>query len=80
MSEDELVKILQDGFPGDKVTVGGDGHHFETRIISDKFEGLKLLDRHKLVYSFVDDRLKNGSLHALNIHAVTTSEWQNING
>lgn len=47
--------------------------HFKLRIVSDKFEGLPLVQRHQLVYGLLSKEFEGG-LHALNIKAKTPKE------
>lgn len=47
--------------------------HFSVTIISQKFEGLNRISRHRLVYDAVGD-LMDTEIHALNIKAFTPSE------
>ncbi|MES1963910.1 BolA family transcriptional regulator [Psychrobacter sp. AH5] len=56
----------------------GKESHFKLTIVSEAFEGKRLVARHQLVYKTVDPLLtsKGGSIHALAIHAYTPSEWQ----
>ncbi|HYX85481.1 MAG TPA: BolA/IbaG family iron-sulfur metabolism protein [Gaiellales bacterium] len=66
---DQVRELLQAAFPGGQVEVwpfsGED--HLSTRIRSDRFHGLKLIDQHRLVYAPVQHLLDNGSIHALEI-------------
>ncbi len=60
---------LHRGHPG-----AADGRgHFRVRIVSDRFEGLPRLARHRLVYSAVDELMQT-DIHALNIEAVSENE------
>ena len=52
------------------------GGHIQIKIVSSKFEGLSLLDRHKLVYEALDGMIKN-EIHALGLKTISTSEWIN---
>ena len=52
------------------------GGHIQIKIISSTFEGLSLLDRHKLVYEALDGMIKN-EIHALGLKTISTSEWIN---
>lgn len=52
----------------------GSESHFKLVIASDRFEGKRLLGRHRLVNRALADALA-GSVHALAIHAVTPDEW-----
>ena len=47
--------------------------HFSVTIVSQKFEGLNRISRHRLVYDAVGD-LMHTEIHALNIKALTPSE------
>lgn len=49
------------------------GGHFSVRIVSEQFQGLAPLARHRLVYSALDD-LMAGPIHALAITALTPDE------
>ena len=49
------------------------GGHYNLRIVSSKFEGLKLVTRHRLVYDSVHDMMHR-DIHALAITALAPSE------
>jgi BolA protein len=49
------------------------GGHYRLRIVSNKFEGHKLVMRHRLVYDSVHDMMHK-EIHALAITAVAPSE------
>ena len=46
--------------------------HLNVRIVSDVFKGKNLLDRHRLIYQALDEPLKDGRIHALELTAETT--------
>lgn len=50
--------------------------HFSVTIISEKFEGLNRISRHRLVYDAVGD-LMHTEIHALVIQALSPSETPN---
>ncbi|KAG8463337.1 hypothetical protein KFE25_004848 [Diacronema lutheri] len=52
----------------------GSETHFKVVIVSDKFEGAKLLDRHRVVNSALASEL-SGDVHALSIVAKSPSQW-----
>ena len=52
------------------------GKHFQINIVSSTFEGLSLLDRHKLVYLALDGMIKN-EIHAIGLKTIATSEYIN---
>ena len=47
--------------------------HFNVQVVSDDFENLSQLQRHKIVYKTVNSLLHQ--IHALSITAMTTSEF-----
>ena len=57
---------------------GMNGHdaiesHFNVRIIADCFEGLGLVQRHKMIYTLLDEEMRGG-IHALSIYSKTPAE------
>lgn len=53
----------------------GSESHFKVVIVSDKFEGKRLIQRHRAVNACLADELSN-YIHALAIHTYTLDEWQ----
>lgn len=51
------------------------GGHYRLKIVSERFEGLKLVMRHRLVYDSVHDMMHT-EIHALAITALAPSEAQ----
>jgi BolA protein len=49
------------------------GGHYRLKIVSNRFEGLKLVMRHRLVYDSVHDMMHT-EIHALAITALAPSE------
>lgn len=50
----------------------GTRDHFSITVVSDHFKGKNLLDRHRMVYQALDEPMKDGRIHALEIKAETT--------
>jgi len=76
MRMDYYSDQVEKSISGAKANVTGDGSKFEAEVISDEFEGLPPLKRHKLVYAVLDEHIKSGAIHALSIRAFTNTEWQ----
>jgi len=49
--------------------------HFKVVIVSEQFDGVSLLQRHREVNNVLQDELKNG-VHALSITAKTSLQWE----
>ena len=54
------------------------GGHFQVMLVSNQFEGMNQIARHRMVYQAVAD-LMPGRIHALAIKAYTSSEFEESN-
>ena len=61
-----------------KVPVGSETH-FKIQIVSKSFDNLNLVNRHKLIYSCLDEEIKGG-VHALSLDCRTEEQWKNNQG
>jgi BolA protein len=57
----------------------GSESHFKVVLVSEMFEGQRLLIRHKTVNQLLKEELAN-DIHALAIHTYTAQEWVKKNG
>mgnify|MGYP000548411822 CR=1 FL=1 len=48
--------------------------HFKVTLVSDSFDGKRLLQRHRAVNTELSDELA-GEVHALALHTYTQTEW-----
>ncbi|MCB1876926.1 MAG: BolA family transcriptional regulator [Chromatiales bacterium] len=48
--------------------------HFKVIVVSERFEGERLLNRHRMVNRALAEEFNNG-LHALALHTMTPDEW-----
>ncbi len=70
ISEEALTALIQEAFPGAEVAVfdtTGTLDHYRVYIASPAFAGKNLIEQHQLVYSALDEALKDGRVHALEI-------------
>ena len=74
MNTQDIQQLIETGMPDAKVSVSGDEGKFTAQVISDQFEGLMPIKRHKLVYACVNEEITSGALHALTIIAKTPAE------
>lgn len=75
MEASEVKKCIEDGIPGAEAMVTADGNKFTAVVVSAEFEGRTMIAEHKMVYAAVDEHIKSGAVHALNIKAYTPEEW-----
>jgi len=74
MTKEEILGLIQAGMPEAKVEVlGDDGQHFEAIVISEAFEGKRLLQRHKIVYATLGEKMGN-EIHALRLKTLTPDQ------
>ena len=45
----------------------GGGDHFQVTVVSPRFQGLSLVDQHRLVYDALAEPLEDGTIHELRI-------------
>jgi stress-induced morphogen len=66
-----LDELLRQAFPeAHEVSVvdrTGGGDHLHVTIVDPRFDGLTLVDQHRLVYAALDEPLKDGTIHELRI-------------
>jgi BolA protein len=54
----------------------GKESHFKVIVVSEEFQGLRLVQRHQKIYAVAAELMSPGKIHALAIHAYVASEWQ----
>ena len=74
MTPNEIQQLIEQNMSTRTVTVSGDEGKYIAEVISEEFDGLPTIKRHKLVYACVNAEIKSGALHALTIIAKTPSE------
>ena len=70
MAARTLTELLKAAFPGDQVSVEdrtGGGDHFQVTVTSERFDGLTLVEQHRLVYDALATPLADGTIHELRI-------------
>lgn len=51
--EEQARQAIEEAIPGAKVSVTGGGGHFEIQVVSEAFEGKRLLARQRMVYAAI---------------------------
>ena len=71
MAVERLEQLLREAFPeADELRVEdrtGGGDHFQVVVTSPRFNGLSLVDQHRLVYDALAEPLADGTIHELRI-------------
>ena len=77
MAVEHLESLLRDAFPdADELRVEdrtGGGDHFQVTVTSGRFDGLPLLDQHRLVNEALAEPLRDGTIHELRIKTRRTT-------
>ena len=71
MATDRLRVLLRQAFPDAEIGVEdrtGGGDHFLVTVAGSAFDGLPLLEQHRLVNAALADPLADGTIHELRIH------------
>jgi stress-induced morphogen len=68
---ERLQSLLEGAFPDakdvDVVDRTGGGDHFHVTVVSPRFDGLSLVEAHRLVYDALAEPLADGTIHELRI-------------
>lgn len=75
MRMDYFSDLVEQAIDGSRAEISGDGSKFEAQVISDAFDGLSAVKRHKMIYAVLDEHIRSGAIHALSIKAYTNKEW-----
>ena len=71
MATDPLRALLEQAFPGAEeleiIDRTGGGDHFHVIVQTDRFDGLSLIDQHRLVNDALAAPLADGTIHELRI-------------
>jgi len=74
MHPSQVAELIRAALPDAEVVVQSDDQtHFNARVVSDSFLGLRSLARHQLVYRALGTRVGR-EIHALSIEAFTPHE------
>jgi stress-induced morphogen len=71
VAADRLQTLLRAAFPeAEELSVEdrtGGGDHFQVIVTSKRFDGMPLLDQHRIVYDALSEPLRDGTIHELRI-------------
>jgi len=75
MTAEQLQALIAAGLPCTHIALDGDGRHWYATIVSEAFEGKRLIARHQQVYATLGQRIKTDEVHALSMKTFTPAEW-----
>jgi stress-induced morphogen len=66
-----IENLLRHAFPDARelavVDRTGGGDHFQVTVVSPRFNGLSLIEQHRLVYAALEGPMADGTIHELRI-------------
>lgn len=87
--QDTISRKLSEAFQPAHLDVANESHmhnvppgsesHFKVVLVSDAFEGRRLVQRHQAVNGVLKDELSS-AIHALSMETLTPAEWQDRGG
>lgn len=79
MTNEDVKQLLESALNDCDVQVQGDGSHFDIVVVGDVFEGLSPVKKQQLVYGALNDKIADGSIHAVNMKTFTRTQWASQN-
>ncbi len=74
VTAEQIENWIKAELPNSQVTVqGDDGRHFNALVISQAFDGKNTIQRHRLVYAALGERMQS-DIHALSLRTLTEQE------
>ena len=70
----DVAQFLRSKFPEAEISFDGEDCNSRLLIVSNEFEGLNTLQRHKLVLNALKEQFQTGELHALSLITKSLSE------
>ncbi|USD20583.1 BolA family protein [Microbulbifer variabilis] len=74
MQPDEIKTLIEGHIPESNVEVSFEGSHLMVTVVSSAFEGLSRLKKQQLVYAALNDKIADGTLHAVQMQTLTPEE------
>ena len=65
--EEQIKQAIEESLANATVEVGGDGRHFEIKVVSPEFDGKRTLEKQRIVYAALKDLMdgSNAPVHAI---------------
>lgn len=70
------VEVIDESWKHAGHAAAGGGGHFILHVVSEKFEGVSLLNRNRMVFDVLKEEMQ-GEIHALAVKAKTPGEYAN---
>jgi stress-induced morphogen len=74
--EDKLRNSLEASYVKVEDLSDGCGAKFSCVVVTKRFDGVALLQRHRMVNAALEEEMK--SIHAMNLKTLTPEQWQKL--
>ena len=81
MIEKKITNILEENIKDSKIfiqDITGNNNHFNLIVIASVFDGLTMIQQHKVIYKLLDSMITK-EIHALQIKTLTWEQWKKEN-
>jgi acid stress-induced BolA-like protein IbaG/YrbA len=75
MEADDVKTLLEGQLGNCEIQVEGGGSSFQIIAIGALFEGLNAVKKQQCVYAVLNDKISDGTIHAVTIKTYTPAEW-----
>ena len=78
MIQNKIENKLENKLENSKIFIQdmtGNNNHFNLIVISNIFEGLSLIEQHRIIYKILDGMLTK-EIHALQLKTLTWEQWK----
>jgi len=75
METDEVKALLEGQLENCEIQVEGGGSSFQIVAIGSLFEGLNAVKKQQCVYAALNDKISDGTIHAVTIKTFTPAQW-----
>ncbi|MCL4556774.1 MAG: BolA family transcriptional regulator [Gammaproteobacteria bacterium] len=76
MDPKEIEVRLKDAIDLTEVYVTGENSHYQVIAVGEVFADLSRVKQQQLIYAPLQDKIADGSIHALTIKAYTPEKWR----
>ncbi|MFT4712874.1 MAG: acid stress-induced BolA-like protein IbaG/YrbA [Candidatus Azotimanducaceae bacterium] len=74
MDVEEIRRLLEAGLGQCEVAIQAEGNKLGLMLVSGVFSGLSRVKRQQLVYSFLNEKINSGEIHAVSMKCQTPEE------
>jgi len=81
MSAEAIKKRIQENIVTREVILQdltGGGDHWQVTVVSEQFEGLPLIQQHKMVLDLFSQDIATNHVHALSVKTYTPQRWKKV--